>query len=50
MHVSLTPDLESRVKANIEVWPHGNATEAVREALLMHTHKQSIHEIKLAEQ
>lgn len=48
MHVSLTPELESRVKAKVESGLYNNASEVVREALrFMDTHEQWIHELKL---
>ncbi|MDZ7750669.1 MAG: type II toxin-antitoxin system ParD family antitoxin [Gammaproteobacteria bacterium] len=49
MHVSLTPELESRVKAKVETGMYNNASEVIREALrFMETHEDWIHEIKLA--
>lgn len=49
MHVSLTPELESRVKAKVESGLYNNASEVIREALrFMDTHEDWIHEIKLA--
>ena len=49
MHVSLTPELESRVKAKVETGLYNNASEVIREALrFMDTHEDWIHEIKLA--
>ncbi|MDA0681716.1 MAG: type II toxin-antitoxin system ParD family antitoxin, partial [Proteobacteria bacterium] len=33
MHVSLTPELESRVKAKVESGLYNNASEVIREAL-----------------
>ncbi|ONF43278.1 addiction module antidote protein [Marinobacter lutaoensis] len=49
MHVSLTPELEARVKAKVETGLYNNASEVIREALrFMETHEDWIHEIKLA--
>ena len=49
MHVSLTPELESRVRARVESGLYNNASEVIREALrFMDTHEDWIHEIKLA--
>ncbi len=49
MHVSLTPELESRVKAKVETGLYNNASEVIREALrFMETHEEWINEIKLA--
>ena len=49
MHVSLTPELASRVKAKVESGLYNNASEVIREALrFMDTHEDWIHEIKLA--
>ncbi len=49
MHVSLTPELESRVKAKVESGLYNNASEVIREALrFMDIHEDWIHEIKLA--
>ena len=50
MHVSLTPELESRVKSKVKSGLYNNASEVVREALrFMDTHEDWIHEIKLAQ-
>lgn len=50
MHVSLTPELESRVRAKVESGLYNNASEVVREALrFMDSHEQWIHEIKMAQ-
>jgi antitoxin ParD1/3/4 len=50
MHVSLTPELESRVRAKVASGLYNNASEVVREALrFMDSHEQWIHEIKLAQ-
>ncbi len=49
MHVSLTPELESRVKAKVESGLYNNASEVIREALrFMDTHEDWIHEVKMA--
>ena len=48
MHISLTPELESRVKAKVETGLYNNASEVIREALrFMETHEDWVHEIKL---
>ncbi|MDX1536530.1 type II toxin-antitoxin system ParD family antitoxin [Arsukibacterium sp.] len=50
MHVSLTPELESRIKAKVESGLYNNASEVIREALrFMDTHEDWIHEVKLAQ-
>lgn len=50
MHVSLTPELESRVRAKVNSGLYNNASEVVREALrFMDSHEQWIHEIKMAQ-
>jgi antitoxin ParD1/3/4 len=49
MHVSLTPELESRVKAKVASGLYNNASEVIREALrFMETHEAWIQEVKLA--
>jgi antitoxin ParD1/3/4 len=49
MHISLTPELENRIKARVESGLYNNASEVIREALrFMDTHEDWIHEIKLA--
>lgn len=49
MHVSLTPELESRVKAKVDSGLYNNASEVIREALrFMETHQEWINELKLA--
>ena len=49
MHVSLTPELESRVRAKVDSGLYNNASEVIREALrFLDTHEDWIHEIKLA--
>lgn len=48
MHVSLTPELESRVKAKVQSGLYNNASEVIREALrFMETHEDWIYEVKL---
>lgn len=49
MHVSLTVELESRIKAKVESGLYNNASEVIREALrFMDTHEDWIREVKLA--
>lgn len=49
MHISLTPELESRIKLKVESGLYNNASEVVREALrFMDSHEEWIYEIKLA--
>ena len=49
MHVSLTPELESRIKAKVASGLYNNASEVIREALrFLDTHEDWIHEVKLA--
>ncbi|MDN3638766.1 type II toxin-antitoxin system ParD family antitoxin [Simiduia curdlanivorans] len=49
MHISLTAELESRVKAKVETGLYNNASEVIREALrFMETHEDWIREVKLA--
>ena len=49
MHISLTSELESRVKAKVKTGLYNNASEVIREALrFMDTHEDWIHEVKLA--
>lgn len=49
MHVSLTPELEHRVKAKVESGLYNNASEVIREALrFMETHEDWVNELKLA--
>lgn len=49
MHISLTPELESRVKAKVGSGLYNNASEVIREALrFMDTHEDWIHEVELA--
>ncbi|MCS5558821.1 MAG: type II toxin-antitoxin system ParD family antitoxin [Oceanospirillaceae bacterium] len=50
MHISLTSELESRIKSKVESGLYNNASEVVREALrFMDNHQDWIHEIKLAQ-
>ena len=49
MYLSLTPELESRVKAKVDSGLYNNASEVIREALrFMDSHDDWIHDIKLA--
>ncbi len=49
MHVSLTPELENRVKAKVDSGFYNNASEVIREALrFMEAHEEWVREIKLA--
>ncbi len=49
MHISLTNELESRIKAKVESGLYNNASEVIREALrFMDTHEDWIHEVKMA--
>ena len=49
MHISLTPELENRVKSRVESGLYNNASEVIREALrFMDTHEDWINEIKVA--
>jgi len=49
MHVSLTPELESRIKAKVASGLYNNASEVIRDALrFMENHEDWIHEVKLA--
>ncbi len=49
MHISLTDELEARIKSKVKSGLYNNASEVVREALrFMDTHEDWIHEIKLA--
>ncbi|MBV1914698.1 MAG: type II toxin-antitoxin system ParD family antitoxin [Pseudomonadales bacterium] len=49
MHVSLTDELESRVKMKVASGLYNNASEVIREALrFMDTHEDWINEVKLA--
>lgn len=47
MHVSLTPELEARIKAKVESGLYNNASEVIREALrFMDAHEEWVKEIK----
>ncbi len=49
MHISLTPELENRIKSRIESGLYNNASEVIREALrFMDTHEDWIQEVKVA--
>lgn len=49
MHISLTAELESRIKSKVESGLYNNASEVIREALrFMDTHEDWILDIKLA--
>ena len=49
MHISLTPELEARVKSKVKEGLYNNASEVIREALrFMDTHEAWVEEIKLA--
>lgn len=49
MHISITPELEARIKAKVESGLYNNASEVVREALrFMESHEDWIQEVKLA--
>jgi len=49
MHISLTPELESRIRSKVETGLYNNASEVIREALrFMETHEEWIYEVKLA--
>lgn len=48
MHISLTPELESRIRSKVEAGLYNNASEVIREALrFMETHEEWIYEVKL---
>jgi len=48
MNISLTPELEARVKSKVKGGLYNNASEVIREALrFMETHEEWINEIKL---
>jgi len=50
MHISLTNELESRVKAKVESGLYNNASEVIREALrFFDSHEEWIKEVKLAQ-
>ena len=49
MHISLTPELEKRVKSRVKSGLYNNASEVIREALrFLDTHEDWIREVKLA--
>jgi antitoxin ParD1/3/4 len=49
LHISLTAELESRVRSKVESGLYNNASEVIREALrFMDIHEDWIQEIKLA--
>jgi antitoxin ParD1/3/4 len=49
MHISLTPELENRVRAKVESGLYNNASEVIREALrFMDAHDAWVQDIKLA--
>ncbi|MEH6581164.1 MAG: type II toxin-antitoxin system ParD family antitoxin [Halioglobus sp.] len=49
MHISLTEELEARVKSRVESGLYNNASEVIREALrFMDTHEEWVREIQLA--
>lgn len=49
MHISLTTELESRIKAKVQSGLYNNASEVIREALrFMETHEQLVDQMKLA--
>lgn len=49
MHISLTPELESRVRTKVDGGLYNNASEVIREALrFMETHDEWVNELKLA--
>lgn len=48
MHISLTPELEARVKAKVDSGFYNNASEVIREALrFMEEHAQLVYQMKL---
>jgi len=50
MHISLTNELESRVKAKVKSGLYNNASEVIREALrFFDSHEEWIKEVKLAQ-
>lgn len=50
MNISLTPELESRVKAKVDSGLYNNASEVIRDALrFMETHEEWVHALKLAQ-
>lgn len=50
MHISLTPELKSHVKAKVETVFFNNTSEVIREVFrFMETHEDWVHEIKLTQ-
>lgn len=50
MHISLTEELERRVKDKVKSGMYNNASEVIRDALrFMDTHEEWIREVKLAQ-
>lgn len=48
MHISLTPELESRIRSKVESGLYNNASEVVREALrFMEMHEELVERMKL---
>jgi antitoxin ParD1/3/4 len=49
MNISLTPELENRIKAKVETGLYNNASEVVREALrFVEMHEDWVNEVKLS--
>ncbi|MDR9498835.1 MAG: type II toxin-antitoxin system ParD family antitoxin [Hydrogenovibrio sp.] len=49
MNISLTPELENRIKSKVETGLYNNASEVVREALrFVEIHEDWVNEIKLS--
>ncbi|WP_019895431.1 type II toxin-antitoxin system ParD family antitoxin [Hydrogenovibrio halophilus] len=49
MNISLTPELENRIKSKVETGLYNNASEVVREALrFVELHEDWVNEIKLS--
>lgn len=49
MHISLTPELEARIKTKVEGGLYNNASEVIRESLrFVEIHEEWINELKLA--
>lgn len=49
MHISLTPELESRVRTKVDGGLYNNASEVIREALrFMEIHHEWVNELKLS--
>ena len=48
MHISLTPTLESKIKAKVETGLYNNASEVIREALrFMEDNQDIVQQMKL---